>query len=421
MHMKQGNQTTWQHDVNLGTFPTLTGAIEADVAVVGGGITGMTTAYMLSKAGYSVVVLEQESLANGATGMTTAFLTQYLDTDLIELIRIVGKERAKAMLDSHQGAISILEDIVRQEEIDCEFTRCTNYICATHERSASSLEDEAGKGRELGLSMKYVDESNLSFTRLPYIEHADQGKFHPLKYLLGLIPVLSMRGVRMFEHSEAEDIQKQDDHYVVTTPQGNIRARHVVMGTYAPFNKELYFKKAFYTSYVLELHTKSGVLPEAIYQDDENPYHYFRVDPMGEYDRIVLGGEDHRSDIPVDADKNYQSLREYAEELLEGNAYTTVRQWSGPIVEPVDGLAFIGPHEDPNIYYATGFSGNGMTYSVIAADIITSLIQDEGHPWAELYWADRKPSMTSLAVKGKDYSQELIGGAVKNTFKHRKK
>lgn len=414
--MAQYSGTTWDQDTQFGRMPTLKGEGEADVAVIGGGITGMTTAYLLAKAGYKVVVLEKDSIGRGATGMTTAFLTQYIDTEISDLITMVGREKAALIYESHAQAIDILGDIIRREEISCEFMRCSNYIYATTEKDRSLLEEERDAAHDIGLDLTYVEDSHLPFTQLPYLELPHQAKFHPLQYLLGLIPILGMRGVKIYDNSAVTEIRGNE----VLTKEGKITAKHIVVATYAPFTNDLYFKKAFYTTYVLELRVLAGALPQGIYEDTENPYHYFRVDSKGEFDRIIIGGEDHRSDIPVDTEKNFQSLKEYTEELLSDIEYTVVRQWSGPIIEPVDGLAFIGPHAQEGTFYATGFSGNGMTYSIIAADIITTIIQGSSHRWLDLYDANRTPSIKSLAAKGRDYTQELFGGAVKNTLRFKK-
>lgn len=206
---------------------------------------------------------------------------------------------------------------------------------------------------------------------------------------------------------------------IVRATDKEIRAQLVVVATHAPFNKKLFFKKALYTSYVIEATLPNDAIPEAIYEDTDNPYHYFRIDRLKDKDRMILGGSDHRSDIPVDETKNFEALENYMQHTFAGIPYHITRHWRGPIVEPVDGLAFIGPLDTKNIFYATGFSGNGMTYSTIAAQLITDLIGGRNNTWLELYDARRIPTVKQLAYKGYDYGEELIHGAVKNTVAQR--
>jgi glycine/D-amino acid oxidase-like deaminating enzyme len=138
-----------------------------------------------------------------------------------------------------------------------------------------------------------------------------------------------------------------------------------------------------YKSYVYEVRIPRGLIKEGTYEDCNNPYHYFRVDRQAKYDRMIIGGEDNRKEIAVDDRKNFKALEEYLTELLKGKRYTIVRKWTGPILEPSDGLALIGKFRSVQLI-ATAFSGNGMTYSGIAAT---------------------------------DYAGEFFGGVAKNVFK----
>jgi glycine/D-amino acid oxidase-like deaminating enzyme len=200
---------------------------------------------------------------------------------------------------------------------------------------------------------------------------------------------------------------------------GTVKAEWVISATYEPFGQPvgLYFKKGMYESYVFELEIPKDKIPEGIYEDMENPYHYFRIDKKGEYDRMIIGGEDHRQDIPVDDEKNFNALEEYVQETFPELEYKIIHKWDGPILEPSDGLAFIGCHKNPRVLYAFGFSGNGMTYGGIASSIFKDTIMGNGNPYSDIYRANRLLGIKPLITKGKDYTGELIGGALKNVFK----
>lgn len=408
----------WKKEVEKKEYPVLTETIESDVAIIGGGITGVLCAYVLAKQGKKIVLIEKKELGKVATGHTTAFITQIIDTNLQDLIRVFGKDTARAIIDSHGKAISLIEAIIETEKIDCEFTRCSNYIYARTVEETKKLLAEYTAGKELGLLMRYAEENNLGFDTKAYIEVKRQAKFHPMKFLRALAEICEREGVRIFEGTEAMDISTSPT-LSVNTEQGSVNASWIIAATYEPFKQPLglFFKKGLYSSYVLKLDVPKQTFKEGTYEDLMNPYHYFRIDKKGNHDQMIIGGEDHRRDIPIDKEKNYSALEEYVRTTFPGLRYTITDRWEGPILEPSDGLAFIGRHKHPNILYAMGFSGNGMTYSAIAALILSNIILQKENPWFPIYRADRVPSSTSLLVKARDYFGELWNGAIKNFFR----
>jgi glycine/D-amino acid oxidase-like deaminating enzyme len=418
------NSSSWS-DVSMPKFSSARGRLSAEAVVIGGGITGITAAYLLAKAGIDVVVLERTELGAGATAYTTACITQSLDTDTEDLVSTYGKKTTTDILSAHAAAIKAIEDIIAVENIDCAFTRCSNYLYTTSEKGLISLENEAKALTELGFSAHLhsgaEDRMMLGFSTPSYLEIPHQGKFHPRKYLRGLTDAASAAGVRIFTESEVLTISGGTP-VLTTTPTAEVSGSNVIVATYTPFEKPLalHFKKAVYTTYVLEVRIPCGSIREGIYEDTEVPYHYLRVDTKedGNTDRLIFGGEDHRSDIPVDPKKSFEALETCLKNLLPEVKYTITRRWKGPIAEPVDGLAYIGPLQgNDHVLYATGFSGNGMTYSMIAAQIFRDTILRQENPWQKIYSADRSPGLKSLLQKGVDYTEEFIGGAVKNTFR----
>lgn len=406
---------TWDVGVLLPEFAALQRSLQADVVIIGGGITGLTAAYLLSSQGREVVLIEKNRLGSGATGATTAFLSSYLDTDLTTLVAMLGKEKTRLALASHSAAIAEVEKIVREESIDCEFERCANYMYANTESDRPGLQREQAVAEQLGSTLPWQEKDGLPFTQAGALKLEQQAKFHPRKYLAGLVKILQQRGVHIFEQTEARAIE-ENDHVRVHTSHGTVTARHVLVATYAPFNKKLFFKKAFYSSYVYELAVPAGTLPAAMYEDTGTPYHYWRMDAGKEQDRVIIGGEDHRSDLRVSPDKSFAALAEYIARLFSSLDYRVVRRWRGPILEPADGLAFIGPVDSERVFYATGFSGNGMTYGTLAAMLFVDFVTGNENPWQKLYAAERHLTLRSLLYKGRDYTRELWGGAVRNTF-----
>ncbi len=416
--------TSWE-DVKGATYPAFQGDMKADVVIVGGGLAGAFSAYLLAEAGKKVVLLEKERLGEGYTACTTAFLTQSIDTDTADLIRLFGKVEAKEILTSHQTAIDLIEAIAKREQIDCDFTRCSNFIYANAQKDLKDLALEAGALTDLGIALTLSEKGmDLGIPNAGYIEICNQAKFHPLKFLFGLASAAEKAGATLFEKSEVKKLEKLDGgRQKVITETGSIECDYVVVATYKPFNNplSLFFKKGSYLSYVLELKVRGMKLREGIYEDTENPYHYFRIDPQGEAFRVIIGGQDHRQDIPVSEDKNYAALTDYADSLFPPENREITRQWNGIILEPIDGLPTIGQIDEDHVLYALGFSGNGMTYSAVSALIFRDIVTGNDNSLIRLYHPRRTMGVKKLATKAKDYAEEFVKGALKTTLTQKKK
>lgn len=401
-------------------YAPLTEDIQADVVIVGGGLTGSTLAYLLGKSGKKVVVLEKRNLAESTTAYTTAFLTYQIDTNLQDLQKMFGNKSAKLIWQSHQEAIQEIAKIISDEGIDCEFAYCPEYVFANSREEYPSLVKEARSAQTMGFPIVLREDGILPFHNDGYYVVPNQAKFHPLKYADTLRQRAEQKfGVRFFENTEALEIEGQNP-VRVKTKDGSVVADFAVVATYNPFHKpaSLFGKKGMYMTYIYELSIPRGILPEGLYIAGDNPYHYFRVDKSSGRDRMIIGGEDHRREIPIDEEKNFAALLSYAEKII-GQDYVITGRWKGGILETWDGLPFIGEysHKHSQILVATGFSGNGMTYAMVAAQILHDHILGMHGPYAHLYDPKRGYSFRALEVKGSDYIEELFNGAVKNMFK----
>ena len=409
------NQTAWTN-VKKKLYPPLEKDLTVDVCVVGGGLTGIVACYLLARQGKSVAVLEQNEIGSDATAQTTAFITYSLDTDLIDLTSMFGRDNARLIWMSHKDAINQIADIVSQESIDCEFTRCSNIIFARTEKEFGGFKKEFDLASGLGFEAELKQDHNLGFGQAGYLEVLNQAKFHPLKYLYRLAERAELLGAKIFEKSKVNSVES-DGTIITRTDKATVRSTDVIIATYDPFNqpKETRLKKGMYNSYVFEVEISKGQIREATYEDTDNPYHYFRVDKGDNYDRMLVGGEDHRAEIKMSEDKNFKALEQFLRDIA-GNRYKIVKRWVGPILEPSDGIALIGRYRDHQ-YVAAAFSGNGMTYAHIAGQLICDEITNHANPYVRIYDPTRVPKLRSLVKKGKDYTGELLGGAVKNLFK----
>ncbi|MEX2052387.1 MAG: FAD-binding oxidoreductase [Candidatus Paceibacterota bacterium] len=400
--------------------PKQEGDIVADVAIVGAGITGILNAYMLAKAGKKVVVLEkEEDILQSATLYTTAFITQCIDTDFEKLIKMFGEEKAGLVWRSGGEAIALIHRIITEEKIECDFKFAPVITYAKDKSEFEFLEKEFGAIRHSGFEATLeADGTRLNFPNSGYLEIPNQAMFHPIKFASAVAQLAEAAGAQIFVSSEVLEAEEiKDGKRIVQTSSGTVEAEDVLIATYRPLTHQgTHFKKGMYVTYIYELEIKKGHIPEGMYLDLHNPYHYFRIDSGELSDRMIVGGEDHRKEIPIDEDKSYSMLLEYAEGILGPVNYKIVRKWRGPILEPSDGLALIG-RIDEHLYVATAFSGNGMTYAAISSMLILDTIAGRANPYQEVYDPTRIPDIRQLIGKARDYGETFFGGAVRNFLK----
>jgi glycine/D-amino acid oxidase-like deaminating enzyme len=412
--------TTWKTDREK-RFPQLTENIEANVVIVGGGLAALWCAYELTHPAGSkekkVVVLEKDRLGHGETYYTTAFLNQSIDTALVDLQKMFGKSTARLVWTSHQEAIEKIEEAAKKEQIDCELRRDSLFLYATTEDEYKSLEEEAEAAKKLGFEVSLHPKLFTTFSNQGALEIKNQATYHPLKFFWGMVDVLEKRGVKFFERSEVINLKHRKVGVVVSTEKMSVLSQDVIVATYKPFNKQknTHFKKGMYTTYVYELHAKKGSVPPGMYIDQMNPYHYIRVDVCEGFDRIIIGGEDHRSELKLEK-QSFKALLEFVRTTFPNMQYEIANKWSGRILEPSDGLALIGAVKEHE-YIASAFSGNGMTYSCISGNLLADLIRGKANKYKKVYDPTRPLLTRATFKKARDYGGEFFGGAVKNMFK----
>ena len=352
-------------------YPPLDDDTYADVCVVGLGLAGVTTAYLLAREGKTVIAIDDGGLAGGETGRTTAHITAVLDDRYYALERLHGLHAAKLAAESHVAAIDRIEAIVSSEDIACEFERVDGFLLGKDE----TLDRELAACLRAGLPGVERTKDALRFPR--------QAQFDPIRYVEGLARAIVRDGGRIYGGTHAVEMTGGTTGRVVTDSGKTITAGAVVIATGAPVNDvvTLHTKQAAYRTYVIAMPLTEPIEP-ALYWDTDTPYHYART----RGDTLIVGGGDHRTGQADDAEARFAAIEQWARGRFPGTGPVD-RRWSGQILEPVDGLAFIGanPGVVPNIYVATGDSGNGMTYGTIAGMLLTDLILCRENPWAKLY------------------------------------
>jgi glycine/D-amino acid oxidase-like deaminating enzyme/nitrite reductase/ring-hydroxylating ferredoxin subunit len=363
----------------------------ADVCVVGAGIAGLSTAYLLLREGRTVVVLDDGPLAGGASSRTTAHLTDAFDDRYYEIKRLHGETGARLIAESHGTAIDTIEAIVAEEHIECDFERCDGYLFVAPGSPVDELDQELQAVHGAGLrDVERVEHVPLEFYDFgPALRFPRQAQFHPLKYLAGLAAAIQARGGRIYTHTRVLRVEGGEQARVETANGPIVAADAVVVATNTPINDQLviHTKQAPYRSYVVGARLPAGAYPTMLLWDTLDAYHYIRVQRgVDGHDVLIVGGEDHKTGQADDSDKRYASLEAWTREhfpMVEGFDF----HWSGQVMEPVDYVAFIGrnPSDDDNVYIATGDSGNGMTHGTVAGLLLTDLICGRPNRWAQLY------------------------------------
>jgi glycine/D-amino acid oxidase-like deaminating enzyme/nitrite reductase/ring-hydroxylating ferredoxin subunit len=385
--------------VEVPHFPPLTNNTQADVCVVGAGIAGLMTAYLLTRAGQRVVVLEDGEIGSGETGRTTAHLTAALDDHYYMLERLHGALGARLAAESHSAAIEQLAAIVEEEQLACDFERVDGYLFEAPGDHTKMLPRELAALHRAGLTqVESVARAPLSdFDTGPALRYPKQAQFHPLKFLSGLAQAIVRRGGAIFTHTHVTAIEGGKPAQVTTGAGLEVRANAVVVATNTPVNDvvTIHTKQSPYRTYAIGLRVPPGAVPRALYWDTDDPYHYVRVtsgrsgafNHIDDHDEVlIVGGEDHKTGQAQDAEARYTRLLAWTQARFP-QAGEVLFRWSGQVMEPVDGVAFIGrnPHDAGNVYIATGDSGNGMTHGVIAGMLLTDLILGRENEWAKLY------------------------------------
>jgi glycine/D-amino acid oxidase-like deaminating enzyme/nitrite reductase/ring-hydroxylating ferredoxin subunit len=368
---------------------------QCDVAVVGSGIAGLSTAYELSQRGRSVIVIDRGPIAGGMTARTSAHLAPLCDDLMSEMQKIKGEAQAKLFYESQAAAVDRIEEIQKKEKIDCDFRRLDGYLFQGDNMPADVIDQELDAVRAAGASVdRLVGVPLAGCDKRHALRYPRQATFHPLKYLAGVAEACAARDVRFFAGTPVEEVAEENGAVALKTPRGVIRARHAVIATNSPIvdRVSLHSKMAPYRTYVIGFAIARGALPDALYWDTEEPYHYVRLQP-GDHgmDFVLVGGEDHKSGEADDAKRRFDRLEKWARGKMPMLKEVTHR-WSGQVLDTIDYAGFIGKNPgSENIYVATGDSGQGLTHGVMGAMLNAALITDGKSDWAKLYAPERTP------------------------------
>ncbi len=396
-------QSFWIDSTPDTDYPPLKEGVSVDVAVLGGGIAGLTTAILLKRGGLKVAVVEAGRIGKGVTGYTTAHISSAQALYYKPLIDRFGEEKARACAESCEASIGTIARLVRDYGIDCDFVRNTEYVYAASEEGAQGLKDELEAEKRLGLPVSPVDRAPLPFEHYGALRYDGQAQFHPRKYLLALAESIPGDGSHVFEATRAMDA-RDGEPATVRTQKGELKARHVVVATHYPIlNTDFLFARMRpVRSYVLGIRI-DGDIDNNMFYSTEEPCHYIRAQPAPGGRLVIVGGEDHPVGQAEHTGERYRELEKFCRGHFKVRSVDF--SWSTQDNYTFDSVPFIGKYRGlEHVYVATGFKGTGMTYGTVAGMLLSDLILKGSSPYQALY----DPGRLKLDVSGAELIKQNL-------------
>jgi glycine/D-amino acid oxidase-like deaminating enzyme len=316
--------------------PSLEANATAEVAVIGAGIAGLSIAYELARSAKEVVVLDRGRIGGGMTARTTGHLASELDDYYHVLIEKRGVDAAREVCRAQIEAVDRVETIVREEGIECDFRRLDGYLFLAPGTEPTLLEKEYEAVRRVGLEVAWADRAPIPGVRTGRcLRFASQGRFHPLKYLDGLVEALRRRGARLYGDTIVNDVAEEGDGGVVVRMAGGVemRVRACAVATNSPFNEvEVHYKQAPYRTYAIAGRVPRGSVEDALFWDTLDPYHYVRLQPADDAsDWLISGGEDHKTGEADDMEVRFALLESWTRAHFPSFGAVEHR-WSGQVL-----------------------------------------------------------------------------------------
>lgn len=409
-------QSYWLASTPNTSYPPLNSNISVDIAIIGGGMVGISTAYMLQNEGFKIAILEAGQILQGTTAHTTAKLTSQHSLIYDKIKTQMGNELAQQYADSNEKAIKEVKKIADENNINCDYIPQSAFVYTQNEKNIKKLEDEIKAASSLGIKAYFVDEIPFSIPIKGAMGFDNQAQFHPRKYLLPLAEIIQNNGVMIFEKSRAITLDEENDNYVINTSQGyKVTSKRVIIASHYPFyNKQGAYYARIYSerSYILGIKAKEKY-PGGMYINAEEPSRSLRCQDTDDGQLILVVGENHKSGQGEDTNKHYEALVDFANDnfTIEDIPY----RWSTQDCMTLDGLPYVGQftEDTPNLYIATGFQKWGMTNSIASSIILRDLILHGKSPWQDVYNPSRKTiaaSAKNLIVQNANVASQLLQG-----------
>ncbi|GAA4836188.1 FAD-dependent oxidoreductase [Paenibacillus vulneris] len=413
----------WLRSMNVPRFPELTENMQADVAVIGGGITGITTAYLLAKRGMKVVVLNAGRILQGTTGSTTAKVTAQHDLIYDEFISHFGLEKARLYYEANQEAITFVKDTVAELNIDCQFSEEDAYVYTSQEDYVQKIENEYKAYEKLGIPGEIVSSTPLPFATRAAVIMNRQARFNPVPFLVKLAEEIIRMGGHLYEETTVIESTLETPAVVKTKQGPQVSCHYVVSATHFPYQdmKGLYFARLHAErSYVLAVRTKNPY-PGGMYLSAENPKRSLRPLLIDGEPAVLIGGEGHKTGQGQCTFQYYENLQRFGQQSF--GIREILYRWSAQDIYTLDKMPYIGLQwpDVPNHLIATGFRKWGMTNSIASAILNTKLIAGEKSPYEEVFTPRRfhaDPSLKTFISQNANVAVNLAAGKLELVRRH---
>ncbi len=416
MNLRDGATTSLWQGTTAGFRPaSVITSKTFDVVIAGAGISGLTLALQLQQYGLKCVILEAQTVGFGTTGGTTAHLNTLLDTPYSQIIKDFGIENAMLVASSTRAAIQLVKDNIEQFNIDCGFEETPGYLFAQNNGQVKALETIRDGCVDVGIDAEFTGDVPLSIPYQRAIKVPRQAKLHPLRYVQTLAAAFEASGGVIIEHCRVLDSQSanNDTEVTVETSQGKYQAKSLVYATHIPIGINLlHLRCAPYRSYAMAVKVDKGSYPEGLVYDMYDPYHYYRTQNIDGQDYLIVGGEDHKTGDEPNTNGCFLRLESHIRSHFSVSEIAW--RWSSQYYQPVDGLPYIGhlPGNAANVFVATGYGGNGITYSHVAALVLRGLVLNHESPYSALFSPARvKPvaGFTDFVKHNADVVKQFVG------------
>jgi len=383
------HRSVWLATAEQPSFPALEQNVDVDVAVVGGGITGLTTALLLQRDGARVALIEADRVGSGTTGATTGKVTAQHTLTYAALIDKHGEAKAAQYAQANQQAIDTVERLAVETAADCQFERAASFVYTQRPDDRDQLEAEHAAALRLGLPAVLTTDIDLPFPIELALRFDHQAHFHPARYIAALARTFAGNGAQIFEHTRATDVDERLDHAIVRTPGGDVRAGHVVLATLLPFvDLGGFFAKASPSrAYGVAARLRSDP-PAGMHINVGSPTRSTRPWVDGDRRGLIVVGENHPTGHGEVGPGKWGELERWAREHFEVESFEY--RWSAQDYTTVDDVPYVG--RSPRMtrtFVATGFKKWGLTNGTAAAQILADLIAGRDNPWIEAFDATR--------------------------------
>lgn len=419
---KKPPQPFWLDSTPGTDYPTVKKDLKVDAAIVGGGLVGITSAYLLKKQGLKVAVVEADRIVQATTGHTTAKLTSQHDLCYAKLIKHLGREKARQYAEANESAIHFVAQLIDELGIDCDFSRQSAYVYTQSEKYVEQIHQEIEAASSLGLKASYVEKLPLPFPVKAAECFKDQAQFHPRKYALSLAREIPGDGSYIFERSRVVDVHEGSPCTIITSGGDKLVADNLIISTHFPFygGHGFYFARMYpERSYALGVRVKE-TFPGGMYITAENPGRSLRSTPFEENELVIVAGEHHQTGEGTNTNEHYKSLIEFAQQTYQ--VIDIPYRWSTQDYRTLDDVPYVGriTANSPNIYVATGFRKWGMTNSTVSSILLRDLIVKGESPWADVYNPARfeaDPMVKNFVTANIGVAEHLIGDKLKSVPK----